>query len=148
MLGPAGLLVVGALVGVGCGGAEPLKVTAPAASGPANISQAGAASPPLTAAACTLTRALSPSCSPCVQARCCAPPVLFAGRTAQALGCRMGCRKPLPIGAPPPPRDERAAAIEACLATCDEVFPDPSQQAPRMDACIAGQCASQCLGGA
>lgn len=97
------------------------------------------------AAHCTMTKGLSESCAPCAKAHCCAPPLAFASSNAQSLGCRMGCRKPLPPGAPKLADSDRAAVIKNCIATCDGLFADPTGEAARLDECLATQCSADCL---
>jgi hypothetical protein len=137
---------------IGCGGAErsPKPVAAAAFHSQSTVEQidAGAATPQ-PADSCTLTKALAESCGACVKASCCAPPVKFAVNTAAALGCRMGCRKPLPHGILPPglpvlDAADRAAVVDTCLARCGEYMPY-SEEAIRLDACITEHCESQCL---
>lgn len=97
-------------------------------------------------AACTITKGLSGSCAPCVASRCCSPPVAFSVSAAQALGCRMGCRKPLPAGMPALGDSDRAAVIKTCLDTCGKLF-EPSEEATRLDGCMAERCNPECLAG-
>ena len=70
----------------------------------------------------------------------------FAVDTAQALGCRMGCRKPLPPGMPELGASDRAAVIKTCLAKCSELF-TASDEVIRLDGCIADRCNPECLAG-
>jgi hypothetical protein len=132
---------------IACGAAEPSPKPVPAtvSDSPAATGKIDAGpAPPEPVASCTITKALSESCAPCVKAACCSPPVKFAVNTAQALGCRIGCRKPLPPGAPNLEPADRAAIVKTCLAKCGEHFAD-SEEATRLDACIAQRCESQCL---
>ncbi|MDC0749499.1 hypothetical protein [Polyangium mundeleinium] len=137
---------------VACGGSEPSPVAAPtpaptSASTSMPIEEARPAPvSPEPVAACTMTKSLSESCAPCVKSRCCSPPVAFTPSTAQALGCRMGCRKPLPAGMPVLEDSDRAAMIKTCLARCGELF-EPSDEATRLDGCIAERCNPECLAG-
>ncbi|MDC3956494.1 hypothetical protein KEG38_21720 [Polyangium jinanense] len=58
----------------------------------------------------------------------------------------MGCRKPPPAGTPVLEDSDRAAMIQACLATCGQLF-EPSDEATRLDGCIAERCNPECLAG-
>ena len=141
-------VLVGLLV-QGCGRTEPspkAASAAPAGSAPLVQEKADAGSPSTEpVASCTMTKALSESCAPCAKAHCCAPPMAFTSSKAQSLGCRMGCRKPLPPGAPKLADHDRAAVIKSCIATCDGLFADATGEAARLDECLATQCSSDCL---
>jgi hypothetical protein len=142
---------------VACGGSEPApkpaELTGPAvppAPAASSLSSGKATSTPATPdtiAACTMTKALNRStCAPCVQSHCCSPPVPFDIPTAQALGCRMGCRKPPFAGMPQLGDSDREAVTTLCLAKCNEMF-EASEEAIRLDRCIAERCNSDCLSG-
>lgn len=148
MKGAHTFVLLGLLPG-GCGGTEPSPKATPApplaSAAPVAQEQDSGPSTADPTTSCTMTKALSDSCAPCAKAHCCAPPVAFTVGKAQALGCRMGCRKPLPPGAPKLEDTDRAAVIKTCIATCDGLFTDPTGEAARLDACIVTQCNSQCL---
>jgi hypothetical protein len=73
--------------------------------------------------------------------------VEFSVNKANALGCRMGCRKPLPAGAPELSAEDRALVIKTCLSGCDERATDVVlAEAARLDVCITDHCEAQCLG--
>ena len=145
-------VAIGVVLG-GCGASEPTAKTTPASAASAPVASAAATSDKVDsgvpnsepAVACTMTKGLSESCAPCAQARCCSPPVTFTVSKAQALGCHLGCRKPLPSGAPKLADADRAAVIKTCVAHCDGMFEDATGEAVRMDECIATQCNSECI---